>query len=80
MELNEKVIAEKVEAKINELYINKVLGETTIIVIQALSSGYRDWETLGNTWLIVTGKLGGQILENRTKNCIYHFRVINNSL
>ena len=27
-----------------------------------------------------TKKLGGQILENRTKNCIYHFRVINNSL
>ena len=27
-----------------------------------------------------TKKLGGQILKNRTKNCIYHFRVINNSL
>jgi len=46
LELNEKVIAEKVEAKINELYINKVLGETTIIGIQALSMGYRPIEVV----------------------------------
>lgn len=41
MELNEKIIMETVENKINKLYIESVLSESTIAVIHGLSMGYR---------------------------------------
>lgn len=43
-QLNEKIIMDLTEAKINKLYFESVLSETTRMMIQGLSMGYRPAE------------------------------------
>lgn len=46
MELNEKIILERTEAKINDLYIKTVLSEKTQTILHGLSMGYRPAEVV----------------------------------